>query len=96
MKLIYSKLWLKKFIKYNHNKYDRKTLKTRVYGHIVQLSHRVFKGHGIRGHNIRQNIRKQLLAYALMEMNHYHITTRPPSLLSRILSFFKTLIHGDV
>jgi len=92
MKLIYAKLWLKKYIKYNHIKYERKTLKTKVYGNIVQLSHRVFKGHGLRGHNIRQNIRKQLLAYALIEMNHYYPTTRSQSLLSRILGFFKRIM----
>ncbi len=91
MKLIYAKLWLKKYIRYNHNKFDRKKLKSNIYGNIVSLSHRVYKGHGIHGHNIRQKIRKQLLEYSIIELRRYPITYKP-SIFERIIGYVKRML----
>ena len=57
MKMMYARLQLKKYIKYNHSKFDNKTLNRKLNLAIVNLSHRVYKSHGIRGHNGRQRIR---------------------------------------
>ena len=94
MKLIYAELWLKKYIKYNHDKYDKKTLKRKIYGNIVQLSHRVFKSHGLRGHDIRQKIRRQLLEYSIIELQRYYPPVYQPSIISRIMSYLKKIIAG--
>lgn len=94
MKLIYAKLWLKKYIRYNHNKYDKKTLKSKVYGSIVNLSHRVYKSHGLHGHNVRQKIRRQLLEYSILEMNRYYLPTPRPSMISKIINYLRRVIIG--
>lgn len=86
MKLIYAKLWLKKFIKYNYGKFDDKTLNGKINWAIVNLSHRVYKSHGLRGHNTRQQIRKILWNYSKQELRQYR-----PSLLQRIMDFIKSV-----
>jgi hypothetical protein len=87
MKMIYAKMWLKKWIKYNHDKFDDKTFNCKLNWKIVNLSHRVFKSHGLRGHNTRQAIRKQLWAYSKMELRQYH-----PSMVDRMLSYLKRIL----
>lgn len=94
MKLIYAKLLLKKYIKYNHDKYDKKTLKRKIYGNIVQLSHRVFKSHGQRGHEVRQRVRKQFLEYSIIELRRYYVPTYKPSIISKIIGYLKRIITG--
>lgn len=54
MKMIYARLWLKKYIKYNHAKFDDKTFNRKLNWAIVNLSHRVYKAHSLRGHNDRK------------------------------------------
>ena len=90
MKLIYAKLWLKKFIKYNHDKFDGKTFDHKLNWDIVNLSHRVYKGHGLRGHSNRQEIRKTLWDYSKAELKQYR-----QSIISKILSYLKKLIWGS-
>lgn len=74
MKLIYAKLWLKKFIKYNHANLDENKLNRA----IINLSHRVYKSHGQRGHNVRQSIRAQLVEYSKAELARYNVTFKRP------------------
>jgi predicted metallopeptidase len=90
MEMKYAKLWLKKFIKYNHKKFDGKTFNRKLNWAIVNLSHRVFKSRGLRGHNIRQNIRKELWVYSRMELKHYQ-----PSMINRIVSYLKQIIGWE-
>jgi hypothetical protein len=90
MKLIYAKLWLKKFIKYNQDKFDVKTFNRKLNWAIVNLSHRVYKSHGLKGHNTRQEIRKTLWSYSRAELNQYR-----PSLISRIISYLKKILTGN-
>jgi hypothetical protein len=89
MKLIYAKLWLKKYIKYNHDKFDEKTFNRKLNWKIVNLSHRVYKSHGLRGHNTRQQIRKILWDYSKKELKPYR-----PSMISKIISYLKGIIAG--
>ncbi len=84
MKLIYAKFWVKKYIKYNHDKFDDRTFDKKLNWAIVNLSHRVYKFHGARGHNIRHGIRKTLWNYAKIELRSYR-----PSLLDRFVSYLK-------
>ena len=84
MKMMYARLWLKKYIKYNHDKFDKKTFKHRLNRAIVHFSHRVYKTHGLRGHNVRQNIRKLLWNYSNTELKKYH-----PSLFTKIVIYLK-------
>lgn len=74
MKLIYAKLWLKKYIKYNHNKLDENKLNRA----IINLSHRVYKSHGRKGHNVRQNVRATLVEYSKNELANYNVTFEKP------------------
>lgn len=74
MKLIYAKLWLKKYIKYNHNNLDENKLNRA----IINLSHRVYKSHGQRGHNVRQSIRAQLVEYSKAELAKYDVAFKRP------------------
>ena len=74
MKLIYAKLWLKKYIKYNHDNLDENKLNRA----IINLSHRVYKSHGQRGHNVRQSIRAQLVEYSKAELARYDVTFKRP------------------
>ncbi len=67
MKLYYAKMWLKKYIKYNHNHLDENKLNRA----IINLSHRVYKSHGVKGHNVRQKIRMQLVEYSRIELAKY-------------------------
>jgi len=89
MKLIYAKLWLKKYIKYNYDKFDEKTFNRKLKWAIVNLSHRVYKSHGLRGHGGRQNIRKILWNYSKQELKQYR-----PSITSKIISYLKKVIMG--
>jgi hypothetical protein len=90
MKLIYTKLWLKKWIRYNHNKFnDKNALNRELNWKIVNLSHRIFKSHGLRGHNTRQQIRKQLWAYSKKELRQYY-----PSVLDRIVNYLRRILLG--
>ena len=88
MKMIYAKLWLKKYIKYNHNKFDKKIFKHRLNRAIVHLSHCVYKSHGLRGHNVRQNIRKSLWEYSNMELKKYRL-----SIINKIVRYLKGLVE---
>ena len=105
MKLLYAKLWLKKYIKYNHNKLDENKLNRA----IINLSHRVYKSRGIKGHNVRQKIRDTLVEYSKIELASYNMTfNRPlktryrrryvivkrPSLIDRVLRSLKRIITG--
>jgi hypothetical protein len=74
MKLIYAKLWLKKYIKYNHDNLDENKLNRA----IINLSHRVYKSHGSRGHNVRQSIRAQLVEYSKAELARYDVSFKRP------------------
>jgi len=74
MKLIYAKLWLKKYIKYNYDKLDENKLNRA----IINLSHRVYKSHGIKGHNTRQKIRQTLVEYSKIELVRYGVEFRKP------------------
>lgn len=65
MRVLYAKLWLKQFIKYRSN--DKNFIE-KLNKNIINLSHRVYKGHGIKGHNTRQDIRKILVLYAFNEI----------------------------
>ena len=78
---------VKKYIKYNHDKFDKKVFKHRLNRAIVNLSHRVYKSHGIRGHNVRQKIRKLLWNYSNMELKKYR-----PSMISKIVSYLKRVM----
>ena len=86
MKLIYAKLWLKKFIKYNHDNLDENKLNRA----IINLSHRVYKSHGQRGHNVRQSIRSQLVEYSKTELARYDVSLHE-SLYFQGLYFFAAL-----
>jgi hypothetical protein len=88
MKLIYAKFWLKKYIKHNHDKFDEKTFNRKLNWSIVNLSHRVFKSHGSRGHNTRQKIRKILWAYSKEELKLYR-----PSMTNKIINYLKGVIN---
>ena len=100
MKLIYAKFWLRKFIKYNH-KLDDKTFSHNLNRHVINLSHRVFKSRGFRGHNTRQEIRRQLQDFVEIELKKYdkkwvvkspnHGALKPVrlSILSRIIQFLR-------
>jgi hypothetical protein len=74
MKLIYAKLWLKKYIKYNHANLDESKLNRS----IINLSHRVYKSHGQRGHNVRQSIRATLVEYSKAELAKYNVAFNRP------------------
>lgn len=71
MKLIYAKLWLKKFIKYNHEK-EPSILQRDLNRNVITLSHRVFKSRGERGHSIRQDIRLKLHKFIQAELPNYN------------------------
>ena len=88
MKLIYAKLWLKKYIKYNYDKFDEKTFNRKLNWAIVNLSHRVYKSHGLRGHNTRQKIRKILWDYSKTELKLYR-----PSMTSKIIRYLRGAIN---
>ena len=92
MKLLYAKLWVKKFIKYNYDKFDEKTFNRKLNWAIVNLSHRVYKKHGLKSHNIRQKIRKTLWDCGKMELKWYPQSFKPqPSIMSRIASYLKRI-----
>ena len=74
MKLIYAKLWLKKWIKYHHNNLDENQLNRA----IINLSHRVYKQHGLKGHNTRQKIRQILVNYSKIELAKYNVSFQRP------------------
>lgn len=74
MKLIYAKLWLKKYIRYNHGNLDENKLNRA----IINLSHRVYKSHGGRGHNVRQSIRSTLVEYSKTELATYNVAFERP------------------
>jgi hypothetical protein len=86
MKERYAKLWLKKYIRYNHDKFDEKTFNRKLNWAIVNLSHRVCKSHGLAGHNRRQNVRKVLWNYSKSELKPYR-----PSMISKIISYIKRI-----
>ena len=87
MKMMYARLWLKKYIKYNHAKFDDKTFNHKLNLAIVNLSHRVYKSHGLKGHNGRQSIRKLLRNYSNMELKKYR-----PSIISKIVSYLRRVM----
>jgi hypothetical protein len=105
MKLIYAKLWLKKYIKYNHSKLDENKLNRA----IINLSHRVYKSHSQKGHNVRQNIRGILVEYSKVELARYGVEfkkplktkygkhpviTRKQSFVDKIINYLKNIFNG--
>jgi len=74
MKLVYAKLWLKKYIRYNHNNLDEGKLNRA----IINLSHRVYKSHGMHGHNVRQYVREVLVDYSKQELARYNVEFQRP------------------
>lgn len=90
MELFYAKKWLKRYIKYNWDKYDEDTLKRKINWEIVHLSHRVYKTHGLKGHNVRQDIRKKLWDYANVELKNYNL--KKTSIIRKIISYLKRSI----
>ena len=87
MKMMHARLWLKKYIKYNHAKFDDKTFNRKLNWAIVNLSHRVYKAHSVRGHNGRQRIRKLLWNYSNMELKEYR-----QSMISKVVSYLKRVM----
>jgi hypothetical protein len=65
MRVFYAKLWLKQFIKYRSN--DKYFIE-KLNDNIINLSHRVYKKRGMRGHDTRQDIRRILVLYAFNEV----------------------------
>jgi hypothetical protein len=56
-----AKLRIRNYLMHNRYRYDPKTVGRKVNWEIVKLSHRVYNGHtGLRGHMIRQRIRRSL------------------------------------
>lgn len=92
MKLVYAKLWLKKFIKYNHDNLSNENKLNRA---IINLSHRVYKSHGQKGHNVRQSIRAQLVEYSKAELARYNVTFKKPLKVS-YRNRFRYPSHGIV
>lgn len=95
MKLIYAKLWLRKYIKYNFYKLDN----NRLNRNIINLSHRVFKSKGLQGHITRQEIRKQLQDFVKIELESYNKNweiknpnagyVSKPSIFKRLLNYLR-------
>jgi len=88
MKLFYAKMYVRKWIRYNYGKYDGMTFNSKLNWAVVNLSHRVCKLHGTRGHAIRQKIRKTLWAYAKVEIRRYQ-----PSITNRLIGFLRAIFH---
>jgi len=93
MKKKYAKLFLKNWINNSDGKYSEKTYNRKLNWAIVNQSHKIYYVHGLRGHNIRQKIRKELWSYCNMELKNHPPSYRP-SMLSRIKSFIKRLIQS--
>jgi hypothetical protein len=74
MKLIDAKISIRQYIRAHHNDLSENGLNS----HIISLSHSVFRGHGVRGHNIRQKIRAQLVEYSRNELAKYNMTFQRP------------------
>ena len=89
--MIYAKLWVKKYIKYNHDKFDEKTFNRKLNWAIVNLSHRVWKTRDAKGHDIRQKIRKQLWGYSKTELKQYR-----PSVMDKIINYLKGIRTKNV
>ncbi len=64
MKFFYARCWISKYLRYHPNGADGPYISNSLDRAIVRLSHRVYRGHGLRGHNIRQAIRKRLRSKA--------------------------------
>ena len=62
------------YIKYNHNNLDENELNRA----IINLSHRVFKSHGLKGHNTRQKIGQILVNYSKIELAKYNVSFQRP------------------
>lgn len=102
MKLIYAKLWLKKFIKYNVNVLDDKSFELKLNKAIINLSHRVFRAHSLHGHDARQDIRLKLQKFVARELKYYNkvwiiknpnhgYTTQSP--VKRLINFLRHLYN---
>lgn len=70
MRLIYAKLWVIKYLTFHPCDVAGYYMSNRLYRAVVNLSHRVYKGHGKKGHNARQNIRQNLCAIAKHKTMH--------------------------
>ena len=70
MKLIYAKLWVKKYLRYNPGSVRGGGVSNRLNRAITHLSHRVHRKHGMEGHNGRQDIRRKLRRLSLREGRH--------------------------
>jgi hypothetical protein len=78
MRFVYAKLWVKKYLRYNPNDVSNRIISNKLNWEIVKLSHRVCRRHGLKGHNIRQDIRKELKDYGnyVSNMNKTKISNR--------------------
>ena len=83
MKLNDAMNWVRTYIVANQGKVNQRTFYRKLNWEIVKLSHEVFRGHGLRGHLIRQRIRRQLWSFASKEIAR----SRKPSFLSRLKLF---------
>ena len=63
-KLFRAKYWVLEYLKYHPHSVRGSHVARRLYREVVNLSHRVYKGRGFRGHVIRQAIRRYLLSAA--------------------------------
>ena len=84
MNLNDAKKWVRTYIVANQDQIRQRNFNRRLNWEIVKLSHEVFRGHGLRGHLIRQRIRRQLWSLAGVELRKM----RRPSLFSRLKMFF--------
>lgn len=63
LRMKYAKIRIRDYLRRNRHKHRPKELGRKVNWEIVKLSHRVYNGHtGLRGHLIRQKIRRSLWA----------------------------------
>jgi len=102
MKIIYAKLWLRKFIKYNYKK-ENNSLSHELNRNVITLSHRVYKTRGKRGHDVRQKIRQELQNFVMVELKKYKKNwvirssgygyIKSPSFLSRLKEWW--FVRGD-
>jgi hypothetical protein len=83
LRLIDAKNWVRTYVIANQSAVGQRTFNRKLNWEIVKLSHDVFRGHGLRGHLIRQKIRRQLWRFASVEV----AKVRTPSFFSRLKLF---------
>ena len=67
--------------------FDWDSFKNHLYGYIVSLSHQVAQKRGWQGHNWRQEVRKQLLSFALNEIDKIDRNNKAKKILGKIFTF---------